>query len=88
MNVRSGSKGDLGRRLDEISFPPRTDIQRPLRHVRFVPEADIRPRGRCRLQYFLTMGFVVGGAPGAGGEIAKVTHAFQPDGLFSAANSP
>jgi hypothetical protein len=34
------------------------------------------------------MGFVVGGAAGAGGEMEKVTQAFQPDGRFSAANSP
>ena len=31
---------------------------------------------------------VVGGAPGAGGEMTKVTQVFQPDGRFSAANSP
>ena len=30
------------------------------------------------------MGFVVGGAAGAGGEMEKVTQAFQPDGRFSA----
>jgi len=33
---RLGSKGDMRRRPDHFCFTPRADIQRPLRHVRFV----------------------------------------------------
>jgi hypothetical protein len=33
-----GQKSDLGTRS---VLPPRTDIERPLRHARFVPETDI-----------------------------------------------
>jgi hypothetical protein len=37
--------------------------------------------------YFVIMRVVDGGGPGAAGEITKVSQAFQPSGLFSAANS-
>jgi len=33
---------------------------------------------------FCRSAFVVGGAPGAGGEMEKVTWVFQPDGRFAA----
>ncbi len=39
--------------------------------------------------YFVIMRLADGGAsPGAAGDMANVSHAFQPSGLFCAANSP
>jgi hypothetical protein len=41
------------------------------------------------IDYFVIMRLADGGAsPGAAGEMANVSQAFQPSGLFCAANSP
>jgi hypothetical protein len=36
-NVRFGSKGDIGRRPDDVCFTPGTDIEDRVCDVRFVP---------------------------------------------------
>jgi hypothetical protein len=58
------------------------------------PKADIAPRPNRRalyvvIDYFVIMRLADGGAsPGAAGEMAIVSQAFQPSGLCSPANSP
>jgi hypothetical protein len=57
------------------------------------PKADMTVAIGARFgivsDYFVIMRLAEGGAsPGAAGEMAKVSQAFQPSGLFLPANSP
>jgi hypothetical protein len=49
----------------------------------------ILAQGVHKQNYFVIMRLADGGAsPGAAGEMTNVSQAFQPSGLFCAANSP
>ena len=51
--------------------------------------ANFRAGLKALMDYFVIMRLADGGAsPGAAGEMANVSQAFQPSGLFCEANSP